>query len=138
MKTAVLSVVLALTLPSLGLAKGKATPKPVTEEFLMHTYSGVVMVETRKSFQVAPVLLKFRRDHTVVVTSHDKGTVETQGWRLDAKKRELEFINEAIRINPEDAEAHYRELIQRMDAGYRASDDPVAADYRNWTRYNLG
>ena len=38
----------------------------------------------------------------------------------------------------EDAEAHYRALNQRMDAGYRASDDPVATDYRNWTRYNLG
>ena len=41
-------------------------------------------------------------------------------------------------FSPEDAEAHYRDLIQRMDAGYGASDDPVAADYRKWTRYNLG
>jgi hypothetical protein len=41
-------------------------------------------------------------------------------------------------FSPEEADAHYRELIQRMDAGYRTTNDPVAADYRNWTRYNLG
>ncbi len=55
----------------------------------------------------------------------------------DRPRRHFRETNPAD-FSPEDAEVHYRDLIPRMDAGYRASDDPVAAVYRNWTRYNLG
>jgi len=89
MKAVALSILLVALLSSAAFA-GDA--EKVTEDFLLHSYAGAVLVESKKSFDVMPLQMKFRRDHTVVVTYQDESRTETQGWRLDEKKNEIEFI----------------------------------------------